>query len=478
MHRAPSVSSHQGTASKRPTRFQSCSCGENGESSEEMSSSGAFNLVSGESQCSQLIADVGLHLILGSDSVNRNVFSLPIYSTTYQRSYQAFKPTTQISNKESYDLVYHSDCVCNFSSKITSQMCIWMGKESLSQVVVPRSSHPLLVANTRSIKSFINENPGLNLTHIFIHIGKFLSGSENVSNCGNCSTLIFGSTLRYQSSLLRSPLGLSHTLLKSFLSAIQFPSIRGNSISRLLQASGSSEDNQFHNDAQNDLMRQLVMESALYMYRLANSLLEGSTSLMLVTANNGLDFRIVLEDVQAPSQSPLYYMNEMRNHNYGDMWPDVDRMSYEELLALGDRIGYVSTGLSEEVAHTSLKHSKYFLLAEENAPKYFCSICQEDYVEEDELGTLDCGHSFHIACIKQWLGYKNICPICKSTELVVVEKLNTLENGNETILLYKMGFTSSFDVNYLGHQQGLVCEAPFLTVIFSARGSWNGKQEC
>lgn len=40
------------------------------------------------------------------------------------------------------------------------------------------------------------------------------------------------------------------------------------------------------------------------------------------------------QDVQAPNQSPLYYMNEMRNHNYGDMWPDVDRMSYEVFVTL------------------------------------------------------------------------------------------------------------------------------------------------
>lgn len=42
---------------------------------------------------------------------------------------------------------------------------------------------------------------------------------------------------------------------------------------------------------------------------------------------------------------------------------------------------------------------------------------QEDFMEEDELGTLDCGHGFHICCIKQWLGYKNVCPICKSPGL-------------------------------------------------------------
>ena len=48
----------------------------------------------------------------------------------------------------------------------------------------------------------------------------------------------------------------------------------------------------------------------------------------------------------------------------------------QELLALEDHIGYVSTGLSEEAAVASLKRSNYFLLADENAQKEFCSICQ------------------------------------------------------------------------------------------------------
>ncbi|KAH7546272.1 hypothetical protein FEM48_Zijuj01G0182600 [Ziziphus jujuba var. spinosa] len=375
----------------------------------------------GESQGSQSIADLGLHVVLESKRVNRNIFSLPmlrylqICSTTYQRSNQAFKHTRQISNKEHCN--FGSDCVCIFFSKFSSRKCMWMGKNSLSEVSVPRSSLPLSLANSRSIKSFIYENPGLRLSHIFSHIGKLLSGSESVPDSETFSTLIFGPTLRFQSSLFRIPFGLLQTLLRSLLSAIQFPSIRGNSIPQLPQSSSSSEDNQLQNDAQIDLVRQIVMESALYLYSLAGSLLEGSTSLTVVTANNRLDFRIVIEDVQARNHSPLYNINGMHNHIYGDMWLDVDGMSYEELLSLEDRIGYVSTGLSKEVAHASLKHSKYFLFAEENAPKEFCSICQEDYVEEDELGTLDCNHGFHIACITQWLGYKNICPICKSTGL-------------------------------------------------------------
>ncbi|RRT69007.1 hypothetical protein B296_00021848 [Ensete ventricosum] len=102
-----------------------------------------------------------------------------------------------------------------------------------------------------------------------------------------------------------------------------------------------------------------------------------------------------------------------------DMRLDVDNMSYEELLALEERIGDVCTGLSEETILKRLKQQKHSLatlgVSMEHEP---CCICQEEYVEGEDLGTLDCGHDFHSVCIKQWLMHKNLCPICKNTALV------------------------------------------------------------
>ncbi|CAK9214821.1 unnamed protein product [Sphagnum troendelagicum] len=98
---------------------------------------------------------------------------------------------------------------------------------------------------------------------------------------------------------------------------------------------------------------------------------------------------------------------------------DVDNMSYEELLALEDRIGNVSTGLTAEAVADKLKMSYYSSLnmavarfSQEYDIK--CSICQEEYEDGDELGKVDCGHSYHVLCIQQWLVQKNQCPICKA----------------------------------------------------------------
>lgn len=52
-------------------------------------------------------------------------------------------------------------------------------------------------------------------------------------------------------------------------------------------------------------------------------------------------------------------------------------------------------------------------------------LWQEEYADGDSLGTLDCGHDFHTDCIKQWLMQKNLCPICKTTALLTWEGMMT-----------------------------------------------------
>uniref|UniRef100_A0A0E0HA14 RING-type E3 ubiquitin transferase n=1 Tax=Oryza nivara TaxID=4536 RepID=A0A0E0HA14_ORYNI len=95
-----------------------------------------------------------------------------------------------------------------------------------------------------------------------------------------------------------------------------------------------------------------------------------------------------------------------------DMRLDIDDMSYEELLALEERIGHVNTGLADEkisgcvmeVACCSSSH------LQDDQDNERCVICLEEYKHEDTLGRLKCGHGFHCNCIKKWLQVKNTCP--------------------------------------------------------------------
>ncbi|KAK1392454.1 E3 ubiquitin-protein like [Heracleum sosnowskyi] len=133
----------------------------------------------------------------------------------------------------------------------------------------------------------------------------------------------------------------------------------------------------------------------------------------LMRRGEGLRF----EDVMILDQSVFFGMGD-HHDRHRDMRLDVDNMSYEELLALEERIGNVNTGVSEETISSRLKQSKYTVSAttdlQEPEP---CCICQDEYSTGDEVGELECGHGFHAECIKQWLTRKNLCPICKTTAM-------------------------------------------------------------
>ncbi len=42
-----------------------------------------------------------------------------------------------------------------------------------------------------------------------------------------------------------------------------------------------------------------------------------------------------------------------------------------------------------------------------------CSICLDDYVGNNKITQLDCGHCFHSKCLTEWLFRTNLCPMCR-----------------------------------------------------------------
>ncbi|KAH0735554.1 hypothetical protein KY285_011261 [Solanum tuberosum] len=54
-----------------------------------------------------------------------------------------------------------------------------------------------------------------------------------------------------------------------------------------------------------------------------------------------------------------------------------------------------------------------------------CAICLIEYNDEDTIGTLQCGHEFHVECIKKWLMRKKTCPYCRAQLLPTHEKTSS-----------------------------------------------------
>jgi len=139
----------------------------------------------------------------------------------------------------------------------------------------------------------------------------------------------------------------------------------------------------------------------------------------------------------------------LQRHAHGGPMLDPDSMSYEDLLALGDQLGYVKKGTSPETISQlptskfqlpTFKPDKEEVVKEENEsssskgkPKEKekekkerknpsgndsnaknCCFCMEDFQNGDDIRRLPCFHIFHQPEIDKWLLENNTCPICKT----------------------------------------------------------------
>lgn len=104
--------------------------------------------------------------------------------------------------------------------------------------------------------------------------------------------------------------------------------------------------------------------------------------------------------------------------DFGDL--DVDELTYEELLALGEFIGEEKRGLPSNEISTCLHPYTYRLSQVGQSKKKSiidkCVICQFEYEDGEALAALPCQHPYHLECISNWLQIKKCCPIC-STEV-------------------------------------------------------------
>lgn len=125
---------------------------------------------------------------------------------------------------------------------------------------------------------------------------------------------------------------------------------------------------------------------------------------------------------------PVAFLQDDYVPSLGDHHSDLDieDMSYEELLVLDEqigKIGNVGMGLLQEIITREMKTKTCLLpnnlegATSEEQETELCIICQDEYKNKEELGILQCGHTYHADCIRRWLHEKNVCPMCKSKVL-------------------------------------------------------------
>jgi len=107
---------------------------------------------------------------------------------------------------------------------------------------------------------------------------------------------------------------------------------------------------------------------------------------------------------------PYNNNNDVDQETINNLCPDVDNMTYEELLALEEKMGNVKKGFSEKEKYNLpvVVYSKKWFKNQDN-----CIICLNDFQEKEKVMKLGCDHIFHVDCMKDWLENNKKCPLCK-----------------------------------------------------------------
>lgn len=88
---------------------------------------------------------------------------------------------------------------------------------------------------------------------------------------------------------------------------------------------------------------------------------------------------------------------------------DITPEDYDLLLRLDEAVPKKNV-LSKEAASAAVQQLTQVARADDASE---CSICVEQYEEGEQVATLCCGHTYHPACIHNWLTTgKATCPMC------------------------------------------------------------------
>jgi len=69
--------------------------------------------------------------------------------------------------------------------------------------------------------------------------------------------------------------------------------------------------------------------------------------------------------------------------------------------------------------------------ADSNIPT--CTICMNEIVSGNKVGDLSCRHIFHKECLKEWILWRNVCPLCQIPNIAStrVRSISPNEDDNE-----------------------------------------------
>lgn len=66
------------------------------------------------------------------------------------------------------------------------------------------------------------------------------------------------------------------------------------------------------------------------------------------------------------------------------------------------------------------------VIATQEEEENVCSICLDEFCDDDPISETQCGHGYHLQCIMQWAQRSQECPLCFSQLSLANEEMNAL----------------------------------------------------
>lgn len=63
-----------------------------------------------------------------------------------------------------------------------------------------------------------------------------------------------------------------------------------------------------------------------------------------------------------------------------------------------------------------------------------CSVCLNNYIKDEGIRELRCGHKFHKKCIDKWFHKSVLCPICRGDSFAHLNQYSSLDSSLESSL--------------------------------------------
>ena len=126
------------------------------------------------------------------------------------------------------------------------------------------------------------------------------------------------------------------------------------------------------------------------------------------TNTNSTSFEVIIETSNGDNHLEIEFQNNTIDNDL-DFEDYISRQFLDFIHEVIERENSISCN-RQTLEAPVIKYNKIKQVYDDKN----CSICLDDFKDEDEVYQLKCSHVFHKSCFDEWFKRSNKCPLCKN----------------------------------------------------------------